>query len=193
MSRETCEQVQQMLTLRLLAALLRGGVQRGDIAKHLSEEEWQIAARFEWGANDGQTDRLIPVIQTPEYQTYGERINGHATMIRCRACGSRSYNDQDVLHLYCGRCKRFHQDTAMRRNIENAPLERLVRLLDLGAAGPGRYLGVDKGAIEPREARTPIEPPPADSIEMLLHHHPQTLNLSPFALGVQRSLRSPIE
>ena len=33
--------------------------------------------------------------------------HGHA--IRCNFCGMTSHNTQDVMHLYCGKCNRFHE------------------------------------------------------------------------------------
>jgi phage FluMu protein Com len=39
--------------------------------------------------------------------TYTILENGRA--IRCEVCGKTSWNLNDVAHLFCGHCKRFHE------------------------------------------------------------------------------------
>lgn len=37
--------------------------------------------------------------------------------IRCTQCGMTSYNKYDVLNLYCGHCKQFHNDRELKDTI----------------------------------------------------------------------------
>lgn len=44
---------------------------------------------------------------TPATGPYTVLHHGHA--IRCNTCSKISWNTNDVLHRYCGHCRRFHE------------------------------------------------------------------------------------
>lgn len=41
--------------------------------------------------------------------TYVIGVNQGSQFIRCLVCGLSSYHPEDIAHLYCGKCKHFHE------------------------------------------------------------------------------------
>jgi hypothetical protein len=57
---------------------------------------------------DGQT---VPArVWQGEVVSYTIEHSSHSACITCHHCGYTSYNYNDVVERYCGKCKRFHAD-----------------------------------------------------------------------------------
>jgi ribosomal protein L37E len=39
--------------------------------------------------------------------------------IKCLECGLTSYSIQDLRHLYCGKCRKFHKRKLIKKNENN--------------------------------------------------------------------------
>lgn len=82
-------------------------------AKRIKKPRAKCSDHFLWDKKDaGQElklgiDKMIEIKDQP-HETC--RLTHSGTAIECLMCGETSFNHGDVLHRYCGKCKRFHDD-----------------------------------------------------------------------------------
>jgi len=52
-------------------------------------------------------------------KTYEILDTPHGKAIKCLVCGMTSYYIEDVRHLFCGKCNKFHDDMEREQETQN--------------------------------------------------------------------------
>jgi hypothetical protein len=78
--------------------------------------------------------------------------------ITCHRCGMTSYNSQDVVNLWCGKCNRFHLDQAIEQP-RPAPLDAIEAMLDVLDGYHDQVVPINRQSATVRMLRAALEAP----------------------------------